>query len=821
MPRWARSAACLALLTGAYFLAGRLGLALAVINPSASPVWPPTGIALGAFLIGGPRMWPAIFIGAFLVNHSTASAVLPSIGIAIGNTLEGLVGMYLVGRFANGRAAFDRSRDFFAFVMLAGFLSTAVSATVGTSSLALTGGVSWPQFWSVWVTWWLGNAAGNVVVAPLVVLWFSRPRPRWTPAQWSEVLLLIVAVFVVAVIVFVKSSYPVEFLAIPICVWAGTRFGAREASTATAVLAGVAVWAAVRGAGPFASQPPNTALLLTQMFMVVTQIAGVGIGAAVAEMTSAHRMLHRLKEQLEEQVSARTSELQTSQARLAEAQEIAHIGSWEWDARSERLTWSEELYRIYGAVPGTFEPTYETFVAMVHPRDRERVEQIARRAMAGGQPFEAEFRLLRADGVARIGYTRGRGILDANGQPLRLVGIVQDATDQRELDTRLRQAQKLEALGLLAGGIAHDFNNLITAIGGYTELALSGLPAADPRRGDLFEVRKAAERAAGLTRRLLAFSRSQTLQLKVVDVNAVVTGLQALLRRTIGENIDVTLDLDARLSPVRVDPDQLEQVVLNIALNARDAMPDGGELRFTTTLFDADEEWARQHPPVTAGHYVRLTIADTGVGMAPEVQARIFEPFFTTKAPGAGTGFGLATVYGIVKQSGGFILVSSTPGQGTVFDIFLPAHATATDSHVPETMQAGAAAAGGGETILIVEDDGAVRRLARDVLMQAGYQVIEARDGDDALARTRAHPAAVDLLITDVVMPGLTGRELAARMEDACPGVRVLYTSGYAKGSTAGVGIEPTAPFLPKPFLPVDLLEKVREVLSGAAGVPV
>jgi PAS domain S-box-containing protein len=542
----------------------------------------------------------------------------------------------------------------------------------------------------------------------------------------------------------------------------------------------------------------------------------MGIGTAVAEMRTAHTMLRRLTDDLEARVAMRTAELSVSEARLAEAQEVAHIGSWQWDAFTGQLAWSEEMYRIYGARPGAFQPSHDTFVSMVHADDRSTVEETAKRAIADGQPFEFEFRLLRADGVARLALSRGRAIRNSEGRTLRLVGTVQDVTDQKQLDTRSRQAQKLEALGLLAAGVAHDFNNLITAMGGYTELVLTELGADDRRRDDLLEVRKAAERAAALTRRLLAFSRTQGLQLKAVNVNGIVAGLQHLLRRTIGEHIDLTAVLHGHLPSVRVDPDQLEQVILNIALNGRDAMPDGGELRFETAAVDVDEAWARQQPPMTPGRYVRLRIADTGVGMSPEIQARIFEPFFTTKPEGQGTGFGLATAYGIIKQSGGFISVASAPRQGSVFDIFLPALAIQGHDETERACEGESPVVGGGETVLVVEDDGAVRRLIRDVLREARYHVIDARDGDDAVSRARLHPTTVQLLIADVVMPGLTGQELAIRLQHIFPEIRVLYTSGYSKPTALTTGIDATAPFLPKPFLPADLLAKVREVLSGA-----
>jgi two-component system, cell cycle sensor histidine kinase and response regulator CckA len=546
--------------------------------------------------------------------------------------------------------------------------------------------------------------------------------------------------------------------------------------------------------------------------VVVVQVAGLGIGAAVAEMTAAQNMLRSLKDHLEEEVVARTADLAVSEARLAEAQEVAHIGSWEWDARTGQVFWSEELYRICG-LDSAAVPTPCQLGALVPPDDGAKVGQIVERAIADGQPFDFESRFLIADGRTRVGLTRGRVIRDPDGRTLRLIGTVQDVTEQKQLEVRLQQAQRLEALGLLAGGIAHDFNNLITAMGGYAELVLADLDSGDRRRDDLLEVRKAAERAAALTRRLLTFSRTQSIQLKPVDVNGVVNGLEILLRRTIGEHIELTFSLEPRLQAVQVDPDQLEQVVLNIALNARDAMPDGGELRFTTALVDVDAAWARQHPPMTPGRYVRLGIADTGIGMPPEVQARIFEPLFTTKPAGQGTGFGLATVYAIIKQSGGFIWVSSAVGRGTVFEIYLPA----LETRAEEALEvARTASPGSGETILVVEDDGAVRRLSRDVLTHAGYMVLDARDGDEALTLTRASPTTVDLVITDVVMPGLTGRELAERLRAAFPRIRVLYTSGYTKTATMTAGIDASAPFLPKPFLPTDLLTKVRDVLGGS-----
>jgi PAS domain S-box-containing protein len=403
---------------------------------------------------------------------------------------------------------------------------------------------------------------------------------------------------------------------------------------------------------------------------------------------------------------------------------------------------------------------------------------------------------------------------DESGAVSGAIGVSLDVTTRRRLEEQYLQAQKMDAVGQLAAGIAHDFNNLLTAIGGYTELVLMSLDSGDPRRDELQEVAKAGLRAAALTRQLLAFSRRQILQPTVLDINGMLADVHKLLRRTIPENIDLQLQLNP-VDPVRADPGQLEQVVLNLAINAGDAMPQGGQLRLTTATVDVDEAAAGRHAPMPAGRYVRMRVSDTGSGMSAETQARIFEPFFSTKERGKGTGLGLATVYGIVKQSDGYIWVDSQMGRGTTFDIFLPVVSapivpmTPAD-HEPEYV-------GGSQTVLLAEDDGAVRRLTRDVLTTHGYKVLDARDGDEALALARQHQAPINLLIADVVMPGLSGRELASRLIQERPGVRVLYTSGYNENMMVRAGFEKfesDQTLLRKPFLPADLLQKVRETLA-------
>jgi hypothetical protein len=398
------------------------------------------------------------------------------------------------------------------------------------------------------------------------------------------------------------------------------------------------------------------------------------------------------------------------------------------------------------------------------------------------------------------------------GRPARLV-LVRDVTEQRHLEGQLRQALKMEAVGRLAGGLAHDFNNLLTAITGYGDLVLGALPADDARRADVEEIRIAADRAAALTQQLLAFSRKQVLQPRVLDLNVIVRNAEKLLRRLIGEHIALETVLDPALGAVKADPTQLEQVIINLAVNARDAMPQGGRLLLETRNALLDTGYTSEHSMVQPGEYVQLAVSDTGLGMDEQTKARLFEPFFTTKEMGKGTGLGLSTVYGIVKQSGGYIWVYSELGRGTTFKVYLPQVEAAATVDLPAT--APEAAPRGSETVLLVEDEPALRAVARRVLQRQGYAVLEAAHGDAALALVATHQGPLDLLVTDVVMPGLSGRDLADRLTAARPDLRVLFVSGYSGEALAHHGIlDPDLAYLEKPFSPDALAIKVREVLD-------
>jgi two-component system cell cycle sensor histidine kinase/response regulator CckA len=445
------------------------------------------------------------------------------------------------------------------------------------------------------------------------------------------------------------------------------------------------------------------------------------------------------------------------------------------------------------------------------PEDQSRLDEELGRRPAGGA-VRSGVRHRTKDGT-RFEVDLVARPLDFAGRRARLV-LARDVTAQRHLEEQLRQSQKMEAVGQLAGGIAHDFNNLLTAILGSAQLLLHNMPEGDPRREDAEEIRHAGLRAAELTRQLLAFSRRQVLAPKVLELNAVVANMERMLRRLLGEDVELATSLDPATGAVSADPGQLEQVLLNLAVNARDAMPGGGRLGVATVRVTLHEEHIERRHRLPAGDYACLVVTDTGVGMDEATQAHLFEPFFTTKEVGKGTGLGLATVYGIVKQSGGYIWVYSEPAHGTTVKVYLPRVAGATEAptSAPEPKQV----RGGHETVLLVEDATPVRMLARRGLEANGYRVLDAADGPAALELSARHRGGIDILVTDVVMPGMSGRELAERLAPVRPDMKVLYTSGYTDDVMVRQGVlNAGVAFLQKPFVPDTLARKVRDVLDG------
>ncbi len=458
------------------------------------------------------------------------------------------------------------------------------------------------------------------------------------------------------------------------------------------------------------------------------------------------------------------------------------------------------------------------FTKYIHPDEVSKLEDRYRRRMAGEEVTPIyETILQRRDGSPFYAEINA-GLISYEGRPADLV-IVRDITERKRMEqemvslqAQLQQAQKMEAIGRLAGGIAHDFNNLLSVIKGTCQLSLLDLREGDPLYGDLKEIERASDRAADLTRQLLAFSRKQIMEMRVLDLNDVIKGFEKMLKRIIGEDIELVTYLSEGLGRVKVDQAQMEQAIINIVVNARDAMPKGGRLTIETANVELDEEYARRHIGVKPGSYVMVAISDTGVGMTPEVKDRIFEPFFTTKEMGMGTGLGLSTVYGIVKQSGGNIWVYSEPGRGATFKIYLPRVdepvAELREEVIQETPQ-------GSETVLEVEDEETVRKLAVRLLKKQGYRVLEAPDGGQAFILCERYTEPIHLILSDVVMPGISGRELVERLQRIHPEAKAIYMSGYTDNVILHHGIlEEGLNFIQKPFTLESLARKVREVLD-------
>jgi PAS domain S-box-containing protein len=927
----ARRAAVALLVAAVYVLAGKIGLALAFVNASATAVWPPTGIALAAVILAGNRVWPAIFLGAFFTNELTAGTTITSLLIAAGNTLEAIVGAALFTRLVPIDSMLTRGRDVAALV-LAVLAAALVSATVGVTTIASAGLAPWSDFAPVWLTWWLGDATGGIVIAPAILLW-TTTRRHWSRRDLGDLLAAAVLVAALGWFVFVVTPQPIAFVCIPLAVWIAFRFGPFEAAIATCALSTIAIWGAVQGYGAIAGLPVNAALLVLQSFMAVMSGVGLTVGITVAGRRRAERRLRQRHA--------------ATESRLAEAQEIAHVGSWEWNAAEAAEWWSAEMYRICGVEPSSFRPSYESFLGLLPDDDRARFTSAVSQAVAAQRTLEIEHRIVRPDGSVRFVSSIGRVVVDEHrratritgatqditerkaaeetvlrserrlrtifdaepacvklvsgdgtlldmnraglaiigardrsdvigrpavelvhpddraqyqrmheaayaGSPSRLefrvvgltgderwvdahavpfdvivegrearavISVTSDVTERKRLEEQLRHSQKMEAVGRLAGGVAHDFNNLLTVIQGFSALMLMRVQDRPDLAGELSEIHKAAERAAQLTRQLLAFSRRQLLMPRVLDLNQIVAGMEKMLRRVVSEAIDVQIVSAPQLQPVKADPGQMEQLIMNLVVNASDAMPQGGRLTISTANVTLDAEFVRRHQGSAAGHYAALTVEDTGTGMAADVLARAFEPFFTTKELGKGTGLGLSTVYGLVKQSGGYITIDSIPGSGTKVTSYLPVVSAAADVAPSRTQTA--PAAGGTETILLVEDEAGVRELVRTILESHGYKVLPAQDGDEALAIEAGYQGEIHLLLSDVIMPGLSGPALTERILERRPNVAVLFVSGHAGEKAVELGIDrERAGFLQKPFTPRLLAQAVRERLDAATAHP-
>ena len=531
-------------------------------------------------------------------------------------------------------------------------------------------------------------------------------------------------------------------------------------------------------------------------------------GTEVKRLKSQVTVLEQLLEAHEQAVIAQARHIEHASIELQTVIQTSPLAIISLDGEGRVRSWNQAATDLFGWSEAEVLGQHLQYV----PEDQQAASDALWERVVRGDPIKGvELRRRRKDGTLVDVSFWATQLRDADGAVIGSFGLLADITERKRLEDQLRQAAKMEAVGRLAGGVAHDFNNLLTVITGYSQLLLRGLSSGDPLRRQVEEIQKAGQRAGSLTQQLLAFSRRQILQPKDVNLNVLTTNMASMLHRLIGEDIQLVTRLDPALGWVKADPGQLEQVVMNLAVNARDAMPQGGTLTIETANVKDSRAEATGHS------MVRLMVRDTGRGMDAETRARIFEPFFTTKEQGKGTGLGLATVYGIVTQNGGTIEVDSKPEQGTTFTVWLPRVEPAPQavSETEPTVRPGVAV----ETILLVEDEPIVRQFVADLLRANGYQVLEAVDGEEACRLCESHEGQIHALLTDIVMPGMNGRQVAERLIKQRPHLRVLFMSGYTDDEVLRHGVEGQgAAFIQKPFEPDTLMRKVRELLEGSSG---
>jgi two-component system, cell cycle sensor histidine kinase and response regulator CckA len=1142
MTRYFQTAAFIFVLAVLYFCAGSFGLSLAHVHPSASAVWPPSGIALAAILLWGYRLWPGIFLGAFAVNIAAVGSVVTALSIAAGNTLEVILGATLVFRFANGPNAFEQTKNILKFILLAGILSTAVGAMIGVTSLSLGGLAQWDDLFNIWLTWWLGDAVGNLIVGSLLVLWVTQPLLPIKAVQLLEAAGLLLMLVLVGWLLFLtKIPSGLEYFALVPLLWAALRFGRRGAVTSAFAMSAVALWGTLRGLGPFVTSDPNQSLLLLQVFMATVTVTSLVMASVILErrrfeqrlrikdavsrilaespsMTDAapkiiqvmcetgdwevgaiwnvDRSLNELgcinfwslpsgdvpefealtrktkflpgvglpgrvwssgdpawitdvtkdnnfprasvaaKEglhagigfpikladevvgvmecfsreigepdndflemagdigaQLGQFMERKRAEdaLRESESRLQVAMAAGEMGAWEWNLPTNRVSWSSSLEAIHGLARGTFGGSLEDFKRDIHAEDLELVLAQIEQTLATHGDFHVAYRIKRPDGVVRWVEGFGHVLLGANGQPEKLAGVCMDITErkraenslrakeaqvrlitdtapvmlaqcgrderyrfvnrafserfgltpeqiigrttseimgaeafetirphvetvlqgrpveyeievpyerigrrfvhvahvperdvqgnvvgwvsaisditerkqaeaaleqakdelarantdlekrvqirtaelevanaalsrereeERRLEQQLRQAQKMESIGVLAGGIAHDFNNILNIIKGYASLLRDHGSGDEDLTESLDVIDEAIERGASTVRQLLAVAKESAVRFEQVDLNDVLQKLKALLSGTLPRTIDIGLDLDPGLASVLADPNQINQVLLNICVNARDAMAEGGELLLKTGTIPGTE--LRAHfRNAKEKTYACTTVKDTGVGMDEVVKSRIFEPFFTTKEQGQGTGLGLSGAYGIITNHGGFIDVTSEPGCGTTFRIYLPLADNQTNL-VGLDRQRGRQELGSitvqGHVVLFVEDEIRQLELMRRTLEKAGYRVLVATDGVEAVETFLRHKDEISVVVLDLGLPKLSGWEALQKMRKADPTLKPILASGYiSHDMESAMAQGELSALLMKPYQPNEIIEKVSLAVLKAA----
>lgn len=799
--RLVRSTLVVLTVTAAYFVAGRIGLSLAFFQSSASAVWPPTGIALAALLLGGPALWPAIFVGAFLVNITTTGAIATSLAIAGGNALEAVAGAWLVRRFAGGADPFERPSTVFRYALFVGVLGTTISPTIGVLVLGLTGHV--PAPFPTWFTWWLGDAAGALVVAPVILLWARPPQFRWTARRLAELGALLIALVLVAAALYGDAARTWHvpalpyYLQVPVLLWAAYRFSARESVTAVAALAAIGVLGTLRGFGPYATGSPNASLILFDGFIAIWSIASLAMNAAVTRQNDLADDLRHANEQLEERVSDRTEQLREtneslraqmeglanaeeqlrmSGMRLREAHRLARIGSWEFDVPTGRMWWSEELCEIVG-VPMAETSRWNDYLERVPAEDREGLRHAMETSCREGTPLSIDHRLLHADDSVLGVNTRGHVVSDGHGRALRVYGTVQDVTERHSSEAERAQLIREQAArreAVLANQLkdeflavlSHELRNPLNAIVVWSQILLDRRVDEVTSRQAIEAIARNAQVQAKLISDLLDLSRLNSgrleLRARALDPTAVIAQAVDTMRPAAdARRVALATHIESKDAPlVHADPERLQQIVWNLISNAIHFSPEGGTV---TVVMRAD--------PRT----LELRVEDEGPGISPEILPVVFDATRrgATSQPGrsGGLGLGLAIVRRLAELHRGSVAAANrTEGTGAVLTVRLP-RLTPADLRVPAPAVSGAPPHGNGRAtetlrglrVLLVEDDrdsaeGLVRLLTRH-----GVCVATAANCAEALDLFEAgRPPQV--LISDIALPDGDGYGLLERV---------------------------------------------------------
>ncbi len=764
--------------------------------------WPPNALLIAVLLRSNPRRWTLFVVIALVaqaaVDLSEGQSLIRMFGLPAIDMIEVIVGAVLVRRFIGPAVTLADLGQSVRFVSLAGIVAPALGATIAASLLALFTGAA---FDAVWRTWWIAHVMGMLIIAPAFLTAtgpYFRAAASWARAAEGAAVLVVTAA--IAEFAFYQPSFFPLFLAFPVLLWAAYRFGVFGASAAGMAISGIAVWRTISGDGPIAALPGHELadrVLLVQVFLGMTVFSVLAVASMLSERQQAAQVLERRERRF--------------RALIENALDVILL----FDGGGRITFASPSLESVLGQKPAAVMGT--DLIGLVHPDDLSHArETLARLSVSPGQTHALVLRLRRSDGSWRILESVARNLLDDPGVAA-IVLNARDVTERRLVEERIREAQRLEVVGQLTGGIAHDFNNLLTVIQMNLEMILDGVKDNKVLREMLAAALKSARRGAELVAHLVAFARQQVLQPEPTDLNRLVEGTVRLLRRTLGETIEIRAVLSPDLWPAALDRAQMESALINLAVNARDAMERGGRLQVETANIVLGDEARGPNADIRPGPYVMLTATDTGVGMSQAVMERIFEPFFTTKEIGKGSGLGLSMVYGFIKQSGGHIRVTSELGRGTTFRLYFP-KAEAAEIKKTKTLAPQVSYQGQGEVVLVVEDDADVRDLAVRYLTTLGYQVIAAIDGPSAKAALRGL-ARLDFLLTDVVMPkGMSGIDVAKMVESLFPEAKILFMSGYAEDVTGrNTTFDRTVNLIGKPFRKDELARRLRELVTEAA----